>query len=422
MKKKYSSNGAAEPDTIHRQIHKGNRKRIRPVESGNSFVIIGSSQKGLDDLSLIENIRSHNKHTPIIMIAGETTEKQMTAALDIGLNDFIGIPVPSEHIMDRLKKSLNGHVPEAEQPSNAQVIIGQSPAMKRIREDLKKIAVTDSNVLITGETGTGKDLAAEYIHMISKRKEKPLICVNCTAFPETLLESELFGYEKGAFTSAVTPRAGKFEHASGSTLFLDEIGDMGPGAQAKILRAIEKKEIWRIGGERPFRSDFRLITATNRDIEGLIEQGVFRDDLYYRLNIARVHIPPLRERKEDIEPLAQYARQEFNRKFGLSVHAISREVMDMFRIFDWPGNVRQLKNVIEASFINHPQSVLEARHLPDLFRNHFRKLGPLPQNEAFRIRQALVENGNNKTEAAKQLKISRMTLYRKMARYNLPVS
>lgn len=415
MKKKYSINGVVE------KIGKGQRNRIMPVDSGNSFVIIGSSEKSLDDLALIENIRSHNKHTPIIMIAGETTEKQMIAALDIGLNDFIGIPVPSEHIMERLKKSRTGREPttDAGERSNVPFIVGQSPAIKRIRDDLAKIAATDSNVLITGETGTGKDLAAEYIHMRSGRNEKPLICVNCTAFPETLLESELFGYEKGAFTNAVSTRAGKFENASGTTLFLDEIGDMGPGAQAKILRAIEKKEIWRIGGERPFKSDFRLITATNRNIEDLIEKGFFREDLYYRLNIARVQMPPLRDRREDIELLAHFARMEFNRKFKRSVHEISPEVMAMFHMFDWPGNVRQLNNVIEASFINHPGDVLEVRDLPDLFRNHFRKMPFRSQGEAFRIRQALLDAGNNKTEAAKQLNISRMTLYRKMARYNL---
>jgi DNA-binding NtrC family response regulator len=408
MKKKFKVKGAAES-----QVHaNSDESQILGEICPGGFIIIGaSSEKDMDELGLVENIRKYNKKMPIILIAGNNSEKQMLAALKIGVNDFFKWPFSTEGIVESIK---NHHDPEGDD----WFIASQSAAMKKLKLYLKKIALTDSNVLITGETGTGKDVAAEFIHRNSMRKNSPLLSINCTAFPETLLESELFGYEKGSFTNALAARPGKFEMASGGTLFLDEIGDMGIGAQAKILRAIEKKEIWRIGGERPYLSDFRLITATNRDPEYLISIGKFRDDLYYRLNIARVHIPPLRDRKEDIGALSDFAVTVLNRKFNTKIRGIDGAVLSLFKKYDWPGNVRQLNNVIEAAYINSPRFKISVTDLPDSFRENVIN-NKILSSELTKIRTVLGENGWNISKAAKQMSMSRMTLYRKMVKYHI---
>ncbi|GAB6095340.1 hypothetical protein JCM14469_15920 [Desulfatiferula olefinivorans] len=415
-RRRYKVKGAAERDCPDPSMIGG----TDPCTPGRGFVIIGSSSEPFDELSLVENIRRHDKSTPILMIAGQTSEKQMEAALDIGISGFIGLSPPSD-ILAHLKK--HGAAPtEAscrDDASEGRFLVGSSPAMKAVNEHLDRIARTDSTVLITGETGTGKDLAAEYIHAKSPRRVHPLVSLNCTAFPESLLESELFGYEKGTFTNALTPRCGKFELAAGGTLFLDEIGDLALNAQAKLLRAIEKKEIWRIGGSRPVPTDFRLITATNGNLETMIGKGTFRNDLYYRLNIARVHLPPLRERPEDIEDLCRLALTRFNRKLGRAVVAVGSEVLDLFQRFSWPGNVRQLNNMIEAAFINATRDTLTLSDLPEAFRTMAGRSPESGNAEARHILRMLEESGMNKSLAARKMNISRMTLYRRMARCGL---
>lgn len=415
-KKEFKVKGTAEPQVVNPAL------KINPEGMMGGFIIIGLPHGAkIDDLELVEHIKRHSKNSPIVMLAGDNSESQIEAALKIGMSDYFKWPCQAKTILERFKIRMHENLlePSPDYSESDGFVTGKSPLMKKIKDYLKKIAVTDSNVLLTGETGTGKDVAAEYIHRNSMRKIRPLLCVNCTAFPETLLESELFGYEKGAFTSAMTARPGKFEMASGGTLFLDEIGDMGLGAQAKILRAIEKKEIWRIGGDKPYLSDFRLITATNRDPEHLIGTGQFRDDLYYRLNIARVHLPPLRDRREDIEELTHYAIGVLNRKLKTRVRGISSEVKALFNSYDWPGNIRQLNNVIEASFINSPLSVINYHDLPESFRalvgSRFKK----NNNESEKIQCLLAETGWNISKAAEKMSVSRMTLYRKMAKYHI---
>jgi transcriptional regulator with PAS, ATPase and Fis domain len=416
-KKEFRIKGAAVAQSLKHPLE---------IESGTSlggFIIIGLPQgEMLDDFELVEQIKRHSKNSPVVLLAGENSEKQIEAALKIGMGDIFHQPYAARAIVDKLAICRNVETAGVSGSCNPDdgFIVGKSEAMTRIKEYLKKIAVTDSNVLLTGETGTGKDIAAEFIHNHSRRKNNPLLSVNCTAFPESLLESELFGYEKGTFTSALTARPGKFEMASGGTLFLDEIGDMGLGAQAKILRAIEKKEIWRIGGDKPYLSDFRLITATNREPEVLIRKGLFRDDLYYRLNIARVHLPPLRERKEDIADLVSYIIGILNTRFHTDIKGVSQEVMEILCSYSWPGNIRQLNNIIEASFINSPSHYIHKNDLPESFLILTEgNKQPVESSESESLHRALHETGWNISKTAVKMNVSRMTLYRKMAKHNI---
>ena len=281
------------------------------------------------------------------------------------------------------------------------------------------MARASSNVLVTGETGTGKELVAKLIHRNSSRAEKALVCINCAAIPDTLLESELFGFERGAFTGATTSREGELAAADGGTAFLDEIGDMSPYAQAKILRAIETHEIHRLGGNKSQHVDFRVVAATNCDLEALSQDGRFRRDLFFRLNVARIHLPPLRERPEDLLPLAHHFRLEFNRTFGRNTVGFTQRSEEAILGYEWPGNVRELRNVVEASFITlEPQCGWV--ELPDFFCSAVESKNVPQADESDKIRKALSQSGWNKSKAADILSWSRMTLYRKMERHGIP--
>ncbi|MBW2121697.1 MAG: sigma-54-dependent Fis family transcriptional regulator, partial [Deltaproteobacteria bacterium] len=284
---------------------------------------------------------------------------------------------------------------------------------------LLKVAATDSTVLITGETGTGKELAAEMIHKKSPRHKKPFVCINCAALPDTLLESELFGFERGAFTGALASKQGKFELARGGTVLLDEIGDMSHYAQAKLLRAIEKKEVSHLGGKQDIPVDVRVIAATNQDPEQMVAQGKFRKDLYYRLNVARIHLPPLHDQKEDILCLLNHYMAEMNRRFRRRVEGFTEEALASLLHYDWPGNVRELKNLLEATFINLPSRRITFLDLPEPFRRRLKEVRNIPQAERNRLLSALFATNWNKSKAAQKLSWSRMTLYRKMAKYHI---
>src|SRR5262247_1774119 len=249
--------------------------------------------------------------------------------------------------------------------TSSTALIGSSLAIWRVKTYLRKVAATDSHVLITGETGTGKELAAQYIHQHSRRRGNPLVTINCAALPDGLLESELFGYERGAFTGAHSSFPGKLKLADGGTVLFDEIGDMSPYAQAKILRVIETKEVYPLGGRRSVPLDIRIIAATNRDLERQTTRGELRQDLYFRLNVARVHLPPLSERKEDIPLLTDHFVQKFSAQFGRGIEGFSDEAMELLLRYDWPGNIRELMNLIERIFIDPPQEKITVADLPE---------------------------------------------------------
>jgi DNA-binding NtrC family response regulator len=298
-------------------------------------------------------------------------------------------------------------------------IVGSSAVMRQIREDMTRIARSQSTVLITGETGTGKELAAEFIHEYSSRRNKAFVCINCAAIPDSLLESELFGYSKGAFTGAEQSRDGLLASANGGTIFLDEIGDMSVCAQAKILRVIDKREVCQVGSNRGVHLDIRFLAATNQDLEGMANRGTFRKDLFFRLNVARIHLPPLSERREDIPFLLHYYCRDFSDKSGVSAPEFAEDSLRCLQAYGWPGNIRELKNLVENLFLGDLPQKISAEHLPRHLRGIIEGHADLSQQERDALLTALFSSKWNKSEAARKLHWSRMTLYRKIAKYQI---
>jgi len=308
-------------------------------------------------------------------------------------------------------------------------LIGASPVMLKLKETIRRVALGPSTVLIRGESGAGKELLAHAIHTGSPRRNGPFIKVNCAAVPDNLIESELFGYQEGAFTGAKKGgQAGKFEQAGGGTIFLDEIGDMPLLMQAKLLRALQEKEIERLGDNKPRKVDVRVVAATNCDLEELIKDGRLRDDLYYRLNVVSLYLPPLRERIEDLRPLINHFVDQFNRKFGLAITGLAPEVWEIFYHYPWPGNVRELENTIERAFNMVDGQMVTVADLPRCFQKYGQNKRPpahktipalLEQVEKEAIQEALEANGRNKMQAARALGISRAWLYKKMKQHGI---
>lgn len=354
---------------------------------------------------------------PVLLITWSDSEELARTVLRMGVRDYVRdtcTPARLASVFD----SLLPYEPD-EQLAGGEMLVGRSTAICSARVYIRRAAMTSSNVLITGETGTGKEVIAELIHRNSARANKALVCVNSAAIPDTLLESELFGYERGAFTGALSRQEGKLKMADGGTVFFDEIGDMTPYAQAKILRVIESREIQRLGSGTSQRIDVRIVAATNRDLEQCNGPEAFRRDLYFRLNVAHINLPPLRERREDLLLLADRFRTECNRLFGRNTIGFTAAAEQAILQHDWPGNVRELKNIIEAGFILlDPRAYLV--DLPELLCRTSRKKASQPcSSDADRVLNALAEARWNKRRAAEALQCSRMTLYRKMERYGI---
>lgn len=301
----------------------------------------------------------------------------------------------------------------------AQELIGSSSAMNALRAYIGKVAQTDAGVLITGATGTGKELVAEAIHRKSARRDAAFVSVNCAAIPDSLLESELFGYEQGAFTGAEHAYPGKLRLAHGGTVFLDEIGEMSPLGQAKILRVLESREVFPLGSRRTSKLDVRFLAATNRDLEPMVERRTFREDLYFRLNVGRIYLPALRERPEDIMELFRHFLRHFNARNGTNVQEPTLELKDCLQAYEWPGNVRELRNFVEAIFIDPPKGPIGLQDLPESFRRIFAGHRKTELSEREAITSALSRTQWNKKLAARELQWSRMTLYRKLDKYKI---
>ncbi len=302
-------------------------------------------------------------------------------------------------------------------------LVGESDAIKKIIKQIEEVAPTDASVLITGESGTGKEVVARAIHFASPRRFEPLITVSCGALPEGLVESELFGYERGAFTGAFYKKKGKFEAANGGTLFLDEIGELNQKMQVDLLRVLQEKEIMRIGSNKVIKVDFRVISATNRDLREMVEEGTFREDLYYRLNVFNIHIPPLRERVEDIPLLAEHFVNQFRRRMGKDVEGITPQALNKLIKYPWPGNVRELENAIERAFVISKGKYITTEDLSFLDSNNAKFTTPpalsLSEIEKQHILNVLKECDYNISKAAKILDIDRTTLYNKMKKYGI---
>ncbi len=392
------------------------------------LVIICSSDRISEDgLKKAKELRLKEKSLPIILITKFSSEDRAIAALRAGITDYFKLPLSCDAVVTSIKKLLSemdfkdlSDDQGSEKCSvQQQAMIGESNQIREIKAFLNRVAQSDSTVLITGETGTGKELAAQLIHCDSVRKTGPFVSVNCAALPESLVESELFGFDRGAFTGAIAAKKGKFELAKGGTIFLDEIGDMNSYSQAKILRSIENKEVFHLGGKHAIPLDARIVSATNQDPERLMSEGKFRKDLYYRLNIARIQLPPLRERKDDIPGLVAYIIGKLNHRFGRELQGLSQNAMVSLYRYDWPGNVRELMNLLELTYINLPRGKIDYADLPKRFINGLEKREIIPETERWQIVSTLRETNWNKSNAAQKLKWSRMTLYRKMAKYNI---
>ena len=412
---------------VHRCLHLADILRL-PVEQRARVVVLGPTAAEPGSIfEIAEEIRQRAGATPIVLIASRSSEDFAIAALRAGINEYVKHPSCDDELIAAVERCLSrtaepGSVTPPEQhPAlvNGEEIIGDGDSIREIKARLVRIASSNSTVLITGETGTGKELIARVVHSNSPRRKKPSITINCAAIPDTLLESELFGYEKGAFTGAQSRNEGKLKAAEGGTVFLDEIGDLSHIGQAKILRLLEGKELQRLGRDGGVAVDVRFVAATNQNLEDLVKEGKFRKDLFFRLNVVHIHLPPLRERKEDLSLLIQYYISHFNHRFGTSVRRVADEVLDYLLAYDWPGNVRELKNLLEGIFADpRPDSIL-LEHLPAQFRCRCAELKSASSDERVRLLWALSTTNWNKSKAAGKLKWSRMTLYRKMAQYNI---
>src|ERR1700676_5458574 len=324
---------------------------------------------GMDGLALLEKLKAQNSHTPVVVMSAFSTVENAVEAMKRGAVDFLPKPFSLDHLSVVVEKALevsrlrdeNRELREAlGQRYQFENIIGSSPAMQEIFATIMRVAPTRATVLLAGESGVGKDMIARAIHQHSPRKDRPFVKINCTAIPENLMESELFGYEKGAFTGANTSKPGKFEQADTGTVMLDEIGDVPANVQVKLLRILQEREFERLGSNKTQHIDVRVVAATNKDLRQALEDGTFREDLYYRLNVVPIEIPPLRERKEDIPYLARHFVEKLAPDTGGRVHGITDAAIDKLMGYSWPGNVRELENVIERSIVMASGDKLDA--------------------------------------------------------------
>ena len=371
--------------------------------------------------------------TPVIVMTAYGTIKDAVEAMKLGAIDYITKPFALDEFlllveraleMKRLKDDNRRLRQDLSKCYCAPNVIGNSPGMKKIFSLIEKVSVSDSTVLILGESGTGKELIATTIHYQSKRKDRAMIKVNCAALPEGLIESELFGHERGAFTGAVKRKPGRFELASGGTIFLDEIGDLPLSTQAKILRVIQERQFERIGGMTTLNVDVRIIAATNRNLEDDVKAGRFRKDLYYRLNVIPIILPPLRERKDDIPALIEFLMEKYRKKLSRNIR-FSKDAVDLLMDYDYPGNVRELENIIERCTTLSVGEVIDRDELPSFIMSDapvaksLRLFNIAADAEKGHIIRVLKTTGGNKTRAAEILGISRKTLWEKMNAYGM---
>lgn len=404
-------------------------------ETAFDLVVTDIRMPHVDGMELLKRCKEKQPTTEIVVLTGHGTIEMAVEAMRLGAIDYLQKPVNLDElelvvrrILEQRKLLSENEYLRAKlrERDGFRELIGASAPMKRLFEEARRIAPTKATVLITGESGTGKELIAEAIHHLSTRREEPLIKVNCSALNENLLESELFGHERGSFTGAIRQRKGRFELADKGTLFLDEIGELSLDIQVKLLRILEQKEFERVGGNRTMRVDVRLIFATNADLRRKVDEGTFREDFYFRLKVVTLHIPPLSERREDIQPLTEYFIREFAQEIGKPPILPTPEALDILRAYDWPGNVRELRNLIQhLVLMNQGRQIrpedLHAHTQLDPANKAVRvPLGtPLADVEREFILRTLESFGGNRTHAAQALGIGRRTLIRKLNEYGV---
>lgn len=413
-----------------------------------AIVIMDVRMPEMDGIDVLKRIKESSPMIQVIMMTAFSTTEKAIQAMKFGAFDYITKPFDNEELLLRVRDALRTRelmnevivFDESGEYMGREMIVGKSPPMLNIYKQIGKVAPTDTPVLIKGESGSGKELIARAIYHYSNRSTKPFLAINCSAIPEHLLESELFGYEKGAFTGADFRRIGKFEQLNGGTMFLDEIGDMPLTLQAKLLRVLQDGSFQRLGSTEEIKTDVRIIAATNKDLEYMVKNNLFREDLYYRINVVTVDVPPLRKRKEDIKELVHYFIQKYNKKLGKTIKGITADALEKLKEHPWPGNVRELENVIQKAMIFCKGDYLsmeccEGMQMQSLLRNSCDSLEEAIQNlvdlafkdgcherfqdivstlEKSMVKKALELTKGNQVQAAKLLSISRNTLRKKL--------
>jgi two-component system nitrogen regulation response regulator NtrX len=391
---------------------------------------------GQSGIEILGQVAERWPEVPVIMMSGQATLSDAVKATRLGAFQFLEKPLTPEAVLITLQSALelrrqrdiNRALRQELEPG--QEMVGASAVMEEVRALVRRVATTDSRVLITGDSGTGKELVAIAVHGTSERRNGPFVRINCAAIPRDLIESEMFGHEKGAFTGATAQRRGKFELASGGTLFLDEVGDLSPEAQAKLLRAIDAGEIERVGGDELIPIDVRIVAATNHDLEKEVSEGSFREDLFFRLHVMPIKLPPLRERREDIPSLVTHFVERFRARHGLRPPDFSESAMKALVTYDWPGNIRELGNAIERLMILYPEKTISSTEIESVLPRV--QLAPtsldveggslsemLEGYERQVIRNALDASAGNVAEAARKLSTDRPNLYRRMKRLGI---
>jgi DNA-binding NtrC family response regulator len=427
----------------------GEGHRVAGAEDGNTAIqqvrdghfdllLLDFKMPGMNGIEVLKKIKSINPQISVVMMTAYGTIETAVDAMKLGAVDYIPKPIDLDELIILVERIAERQTLIRENEilrkklwkkdvSTGQIIY-KDPSMEAIVNMAGRVASSRTTVLIQGESGTGKELFARLVHATSPRSGKPMIVVNCGAIPETLLESELFGHEKGAFTGATARRIGRFEEADRGTLFLDEIGELSPPVQVKLLRFLQEREFQRLGGNQTIRADVRIISATNRNLEERVKEGAFREDLYYRLNVVSMTIPPLRDRKGEIPLLIEYFMKRFSSENDKEIEGLSSEAMDTLLKYDYPGNVRELENIIERAVVIARDRIISIKDLPfeDISPDHFsghKEGGALKDEieslERTRIEEALEETGNNQTRAAEILGITERTLRYKLKKYGL---
>ncbi|HUJ09444.1 MAG TPA: sigma-54 dependent transcriptional regulator [Verrucomicrobiae bacterium] len=412
-------------------------KALQLLESNPVDVLLTDlKMPGIDGMGLLRRAMALPQPPVCIMMTAYGSIENAVQAMQAGAYHYVTKPVNLDELEVVLERALKSRRIEAENINlrkqiehkfGLEHIIGESAVMRQVFETVQQVAPMRTTVLITGETGTGKELIAKAIHNLSPRKNGSFIAVHAAALPSTLLESELFGHEKGAFTGAIERRIGRFELADGGTLFLDEVGELEPLMQVKLLRVLEERAFERVGGTKTLHVDVRLVAATNRNLKKLVNEGKFRDDLFYRLSVVAVDLPPLRDRRQDIPLLVKTFLDELSRESGKQVREVTPEALNLLLAYDWPGNVRELRNVIEQMVVLARTERLGVRDVPpqvrgaaDLTKIDVVRTGmTVEEAERQLILQALKETGGNRTHAARKIGISRRTLHRKLKQYGL---
>jgi len=414
---------------IVKEANNGLEALKRLQEENYSLVLLDLKMPGLNGIETLKEIRENDLNLPVIMMSAYGSIPEAVEAMKLGALDYLIKPFDIEELKIIIKRAIKQYEleveniyyrEEEEKRFNFDEIIGKSSSINKVLEMVKSVASTPATVLITGENGTGKELIARAIHKNSLRKNSPFVVVNCVAFSPNLLESELFGHEKGSFTGAIAKRIGRFEMANGGTIFLDEIGEMDLTIQTKLLRVLQEREFERVGSSRTIKVDVRILSATNKDLKKEIEERRFREDLFYRLNVFNVDVPPLRERKEDIPLIVEHLTGKYNKILNKKVKKVSAKAMELLLDYNYPGNIRELENIIERSMIMAKDEIIDEKYFNFISKEEYiEKKGTLKETEKELIIKYLIQNKGNRTKTAEILGISRRSLQNKIKEYQI---